>query len=73
MQKLMDSTVHHHEISTFLRSRNQMKNCREHSENTLAPFLKLFKNATSDVETDNCSPSASLALLWSVRFIEHCR
>uniref|UniRef100_A0A3P9CYL1 HAT C-terminal dimerisation domain-containing protein n=1 Tax=Maylandia zebra TaxID=106582 RepID=A0A3P9CYL1_9CICH len=38
----------------------------------LVSFLKPFKEATDDLETDNTAPSASLVLPWSVRLIEHC-
>lgn len=38
----------------------------------LVSFLKPFKEATDDLETDNTTPSASLVLPWSVRLIEHC-
>uniref|UniRef100_A0A3P9DLA7 HAT C-terminal dimerisation domain-containing protein n=1 Tax=Maylandia zebra TaxID=106582 RepID=A0A3P9DLA7_9CICH len=37
----------------------------------LVSFLKPFKEATDDLETDNTAPSASLVLPWSVRLIEH--
>uniref|UniRef100_A0AAZ1XG43 HAT C-terminal dimerisation domain-containing protein n=1 Tax=Oreochromis aureus TaxID=47969 RepID=A0AAZ1XG43_OREAU len=38
----------------------------------LVSFLKPFKEATDDLETDNTAPSASLVLPWSVRLIENC-
>ncbi|MEQ2185692.1 hypothetical protein GOODEAATRI_020901 [Goodea atripinnis] len=40
---------------------------------TLVAFLKVFKDATNDLESDNSAPSASLVLSWSITLIEHCQ
>ncbi|KAK7886829.1 hypothetical protein WMY93_026450 [Mugilogobius chulae] len=40
---------------------------------TLVAFLKVFKDATNDLESDNCTTSASLVLPWSVTLQEHCQ
>lgn len=64
------------EISTLLMANNQydkIAQINESSLKTVVAFLKLFKEATNDLESENSSPNASLALPWSVRLLEHCQ
>ena len=74
---MLDSILQQYEeISTLLLSNNQYERVAQINANTLktvVAFLKLFKDATNDLESDNCTPSASLPLPWSVRLIEHCQ
>lgn len=61
---------------TLLVTNNQYERMAQINENTLkivVAFLKLYKNATNDIESDNSTPSSSLALPWSVRLISHCQ
>ncbi|KAG1946689.1 hypothetical protein F2P79_013260 [Pimephales promelas] len=39
---------------------------------SLVAFLKPFKDATNDLESDNMALSAALVLPWSVKLREHC-
>lgn len=74
---MLDSILQQHEeISTLLLKNNQYERIAQINANTLKTvvvFLKLFKDATNDLESDNSTPSASFALPWSVRLIEHCQ
>lgn len=73
---MLDSILQQHEeISTLLLSNNQYERIAQINANTLktvVAFLKLFKDATNDLESST-NPSASLPLPWSVRLIEHCQ
>lgn len=74
---MLDLILQQHEkISTLLLSNNHFERIVQINANTLktvVAFLKLFKDATNDLESDNSTPSASLPLPWSVRLIEHCQ
>lgn len=74
---MLDSIMQQHgEISTLLMANNQydkIAHINENSLKTVVAFLKLFKEATNDLESENFSPSASLAPPWSVRLLEHCQ
>lgn len=74
---MLDSILQQHEeISTLLLSNKQYDRVAQINANTLktvVAFLKLFKDATNDLESDNSTPSASLPLPWSVTLIEHCQ
>ncbi|XP_056102454.1 uncharacterized protein LOC130081774 [Rhinichthys klamathensis goyatoka] len=74
---MLDSILQQHEeISTILLKNNQYERIAQINANTLktvVAFLKLFKEATNDLESDNSTPSASLPLPWSVKLIEHCQ
>ena len=74
---MLDSILQQHEeISTLLLSNNQYERIAQINANTLktvVAFLKLFKDATNDRESNNSTPRASLPLPWSVRLIEHCQ
>ncbi|RXN27448.1 N-acetylneuraminate lyase [Labeo rohita] len=74
--EMLDSILQQHEeICTLLLKNNQYERITQISANTLktVAFLKLFKEATNDLESDNSTPSASLPLPWSVKLIEHCQ
>ncbi|KAJ8351976.1 hypothetical protein SKAU_G00234520 [Synaphobranchus kaupii] len=74
---MLDSILQQHEeISALLVTNNQYEKIAQINANTLktvVAFLKLFKDATNDLESDNSAPSVSLALPWSIRLIEHCQ
>lgn len=74
---ILDSILQQHEeISTLLVTNNQCERIAQINANTLktvVAFLKVFKDATNDLESDNSTPSASLALPWSFRLTEYCK
>ncbi|KAL2091651.1 hypothetical protein ACEWY4_013914 [Coilia grayii] len=73
---MLDSILQQHEeIATLLLSNDQYERIAQINANTLrtvVAFLKLFKDATNDLESSTI-PSASLPLPWSVTLIEHCQ
>ncbi len=73
---MLNSVLEQYEdIASVLTESNNYDKIGRISASTLkllVSFLKPFKEATDDLETDNTAPSASLVLPWSVRLIEHC-
>lgn len=73
---MLNSVLEQYEdiASVLTESKNHDKIIRINTSmlKLLVSFLKPFKEATDDLETDNTTPSASLVLPRSVRLIEHC-
>ncbi|KAG9277849.1 zinc finger BED domain-containing protein 1-like [Astyanax mexicanus] len=63
------------EISTILLENNQYGKIGCINKNmltTVVSFLKPFKDATNDLESDSSTLSGSLVLPWSVKLMMHC-
>lgn len=63
------------EVTTVLLENNQYDKISCINKQILASlvaFLKPFKDATNDLESDNTALSAALVLPWSVKLREHC-
>ncbi|KAL1259279.1 hypothetical protein QQF64_009856 [Cirrhinus molitorella] len=69
------SGLQYDDIATILLENKQFDKVACISKNnlkTLVTFLKPFKDATNDLESDNTALSASLVLPWSVKLRNHC-
>ena len=73
--KMLDSILQQHEaVAELLLTKNQYDKIARINANalkTVVDFLKVFKEATNELEGDNAS--ASFALPWSIKLIEHCQ
>ncbi|ROL03914.1 Transposable element Hobo transposase [Anabarilius grahami] len=74
--EMLDSVFQQYdEIATILLDNKQYDKVGCIDKNilkTLVTFLKPFKDATNDLESDNTALSASLVLPWSVKLRIHC-
>ena len=73
---MLESVLNQYDaITTILLEKNQFDKIGRINKNTLASvvaFLKPFRDATHDLESDNAGLSAALVLPWSVKLRDHC-
>ena len=74
--EMLDSILKQHDaVSAILLANNQYDRIAHININTLktvVDFLKKFKEATNELEGNNCT-TAPLALPWSIKLVEHCQ